>query len=326
MRRVGWYLIGFAIALGVFGWFLPTTAKSAQNGIPLQPVATVAHPPIDEMSGIARSRTYPDTYWVHNDSGDRARIFAIRLDGSVIVPLFVSRRDSSTRPEEPPVIFEGILIEGASNIDWEDIAMDGDTLYIADMGNNGNARRDLAVYVLKEPNPNETTRTHILQRIPVAYPDQNGFPPSDRWHFDCEAVFVMDGKLYCLTKHRKQGSLNTPETGTNLYRLDTTHSDKVNILTKVDSHPDLGGWATAASLSPDGRTLAVLCQAPQQSVWLFERPPQGDRFLSEGKARQIRFRNGKQCEAIEWIDDHRLVITNEQREIFILDTRKKKIG
>ncbi len=320
MRAIVLWMMGLFAGAVVLAFWVPPSVRS--NEIELKPSAIVSHPPIDEMSGIARSRTYPDTYWVHNDSGDRARIFAIRLDGSVIVPPFVSRRDSSDRPEQAPPVFEGIQIEGASNIDWEDITIDRDTLYIADVGNNANARRDLAVYVLKEPNPEQTVQTHILQRIPIAYPDQNGFPPSDRWHFDCEAVFALEGKLYFLTKHRKQGSLNTPENGTNLYRLDTTHTDKVNTLTKVDSHSDLGGWVTAAAISPDGRTLAVLCQAPQQSVWLFERPSGSDKFLSQGKARQIRFQNGKQCEAVEWIDNQRLVITNEQREIFVIDTRK----
>jgi uncharacterized protein YjiK len=112
--------------------------------------------------------------------------------------------------------------------------------------------------------------------------------------------------------------MNTPEPSATLYRLDTTHTDRVNFLTKVDSHSDLGGWVTAAAMSPDERVLAVLCQAPQQAIWLFERPARGDRFFSQGKARRIPIRNGKQCEAIEWMDNTRLVITNEQREVFIV--------
>jgi hypothetical protein len=79
------------------------------------------------------------------------------------------RRDASNRPEDPSVVYEGIQIEGTVNIDWEDIAIDGDTLYIADVGNNANARRDLAVYAVKEPNPEATLQAHALKRIPVAY-------------------------------------------------------------------------------------------------------------------------------------------------------------
>ncbi|MCS7209467.1 MAG: hypothetical protein NZ874_07840 [Fimbriimonadales bacterium] len=316
MRRVYGWLLGGVFGLTVAALHLPAPSIPAQRTVSLKPRATVTHKSIDEMSGIARSRTYDGVYWVHNDSGDRARLFPIRLDGSVIVPPFVSRRDASERAEDPS--YEGIQIEGAVNIDWEDIAIENDILYIADTGNNGNARRDLAVYVVNEPNPTATLQAHALKRIPIAYPDQKTFP-SDKWHFDCEAVFVFNRKLYFITKHRAAGQLGTPETSANLYRLDSTHTDRVNVLTKVDSHADLGGWVTAAAMSPDQRRLAVLCQAPQQCVWLFDRPARGDKFLSQGKAQRISIENAKQCEAIEWIDNQRLVITNEQREIFIVE-------
>ena len=42
----------------------------------IEQIAEVTHPQLDEMSGIVAS-TYKDIYWVHNDSGDRPRIFAI---------------------------------------------------------------------------------------------------------------------------------------------------------------------------------------------------------------------------------------------------------
>ncbi|GIV09980.1 MAG: hypothetical protein KatS3mg019_2071 [Fimbriimonadales bacterium] len=322
MRRFYGWLLGSVVGLGVAAYFAPTHSAVPQETVELKPRALVQHKPIDEMSGIARSRVYEGVYWVHNDSGDRPRIFPIRRDGSVVIPPFVSRRDGSDRPEDPDAVYEGILIEGAANIDWEDIATDGDMIYIADVGNNGNARRDLAVYVVQEPNPEATLQAHVLKRIPVAYPDQKAFP-GDVWRFDCEAVFVFHGKLYFLTKHRAPRQLATPESGTKLYRLDTQHTDRVNMLTLVDSHSDLGGWVTAAAMSPDGRTLAVLCQAPQQSVWLFDRPERGDKFLTQGKARRILIRNGKQCEAIEWIDNKQLLITNEQRELFVLDVHAR---
>ncbi|MFN3690132.1 MAG: hypothetical protein ACK4UU_04320, partial [Fimbriimonadales bacterium] len=131
MRGIYGWLLGVLAGLTAAAVYFP--APHAQNILTLTPQAKVGHQPIDEMSGIARSRTYEGVYWVHNDSGDRARLFPIRLDGSVVVPPFVSRRDSSDRAEDPTVVYEGVQIEGAVNIDWEDIALDGDTLYIADM-------------------------------------------------------------------------------------------------------------------------------------------------------------------------------------------------
>ncbi|MEZ0325333.1 MAG: hypothetical protein ACAH95_05460, partial [Fimbriimonas sp.] len=107
-----------------------------------------------------------------------------------------------------------------------------------------------------------------------------------------------------------------PATSANLYRLDTRWTDKPNTLVKIDGAQDLGGWVTAADVSPDGKTLAVLTNMPVMSVWLFSTSAPGDKFLSKGKGRQIVFRGGQQCEAICWIDGKTLMITNEQREIF----------
>jgi hypothetical protein len=283
---------------------------------PLKPVAQVIHPPLEEMSGIVKSRRYPNVYWVHNDSGDEPRLFAIRADGTVVMPAWISGDYFVGTPIEGKPPYPGVRLDLAANFDWEDIALDGDTLYVADMGNNGNARRDLGVYVLPEPNPDAVPRARVLKWLPVAYPDQNAFPP-ERWDFDCEAVFVYRGKLHFLTKHRTGPAYDHPGTGTNLYRLDTDHTDRVNVLTKVDSHPDLGGWVTGANLSPDGKTLAVLCQAPVQSVWLFEVPSRGDRFFSR-PARRLVFTEARQCEAVCFDGNDSLIVTNEQRDLFRL--------
>ena len=289
--------------------------------IAVTPAVRVTHAPIDEMSGIVKSRRYPTTFWVHNDSGDSARIFALRADGSVIVPPFLAGEFSvGETVEGGKPSYPGIALDGAANFDWEDIALDGDTLYVADLGNNGNARRDLAVYVLPEPNPLAVNRAHVLKRLPVAYPDQNAFPDPTNWRFDCEAVFFYRGKLHALTKHRAPGQIGVPETGANLYCLDTQHTDQVNVLRKLDSVADLGGWVTAADVSPDGRTLAVLCQAPVASVWLFDlKSATGDRLLSSGRAaRRLILENADQCEAICFDDNENLLVTNEQRAVFRL--------
>jgi hypothetical protein len=284
------------------------------------PVALVSHGPIEEMSGIVKSARYPDTYWVHNDSGDTARLFAIRADGQVIVPGFLQSAYSvgPVQTAEKP-FYPGIRIDGATNYDWEDIARDGDTLYISDLGNNGNARRDLAVYTVTEPNPAAVEGAHFVQRLPIVYPDQSAYPDPTSWHFDCEAIFVYKKRLHLLTKHRVPGRIGTPEAGTNLYRLDTQHTDRPNVVKKLDSVADLGGWITAADLSPDGKTLAVLCEAPVASVWLFSLGKTGDRLLS-GAARRLILEGAKQCEGICFDSDNELIVTNEDRDLFRLRT------
>lgn len=262
----------------------------------LTPYAMVKNPAIDEMSGMVKSNQFPDTYWVHNDSGDSARIFAIHEDGSSI-----------TGPK-------GIAIDGAKNHDWEDLTIDGNTLYIADLGNNNNARRDLAIYSVQEPDPKTTDRTSVLKRFPVAYREQAEFPPAGRKQFDCEAIFSLRGKLYLISKNRYNALL--PDVSANLYRMDTMDTDKVNYPTKIDSMGNLDGWVTAADVSPDGKTLAVLTNLPAMSIWLFRTDAAGDQFFSKGHRRQILLANAKQCESIAWKNSHTVIVGNEESELF----------
>ncbi|MCW5942861.1 MAG: hypothetical protein KIS66_11545 [Fimbriimonadaceae bacterium] len=194
----------------------------------------------------------------------------------------------------------------------------GDDLVLADTGNNGNGRRDLGVYLVREPNPLAVDRARAWRWVPIAYPDQTEFPGTKRWEFDCEAVFAFRGKLWFLTKHRANGSILFPANGTNLYRLDGLRSDRVNVLARTDGKTDLGGWVTAADVSPDGRTLAVLCQAPVASAWLFELPRTGDKLLS-GPSRRLVLHGARQAEAIAWESNTHVRVANEQRDIFRLN-------
>ena len=304
MRRRAYFCLGLACSFVV----LSGSVRAVRDD--LKPTGKVTLPAIEEGSGIVKSRRYPNTYWVHNDSGDKARIFAIHEDGSIIVPRGLALKGQSEIDK-----YEGTRIEAAENYDWEDITTDGQNLYISDLGNNGNARRDLGIYVVREPNPQEIHHTRTLSWLPVEYEDQKQFPPTNRT-FDCEAIFWLRGKLYAITKHRLGPILPAPSA--NLYRLDTTWTDKPNKLKKIDGANELGGWVTAADVSPDGKTLAVLTHAPVSSVWLFSTSAPGDKFLSAGKGRQIKFTGANQCEGLGWSDDHTLLITNEQRDIFKL--------
>ena len=52
-------------------------------------------------------------------------------------------------------------ITNASNVDWEELTKDAQgNVYIGDFGNNNNARTDLAIY--KIPNPENITEARIL--------------------------------------------------------------------------------------------------------------------------------------------------------------------
>jgi hypothetical protein len=284
-------------------------------GTPLQAqtanlIAEISHPLLEEVSGIARS-SHAGVFWVHNDSGNAPHLFPINLEGRAVIPPFVA--DDYTED-----VWPGLPVVNAWNVDWEDIALADGHIYIADMGNNGNARRDLGVYVIAEPNPLGVELTRALRFIPVVYPDQRGHP-GEHWHFDCEAMFAADGKLYFLTKHRQRGQISGFEAGTKLYRLDTQRQGVNNPLTLIGSRQDI--WIpTAADISPDGNRLAVLTY---RALWIFERPTQGDNWLT-GKPAKLNLDRAQMGinEAVTWRDERTLVIANEGRKVFLVDARR----
>ena len=120
---------------------------------------TLQDPAITEASGIAASRTNPGIYWVHNDSGDSARVFATDLSGAAI---------------------GRFRLQGAQARDWEDIDVGPGPepgrsyLYLGDIGGN-KGRSNLSIYRAVEPGilPGASgVRGSVpAERIDVMYPD-----------------------------------------------------------------------------------------------------------------------------------------------------------
>lgn len=251
---------------------------------------------IDESSGLVASRRYQGVYWTHNDSGDFARIFAIREDGSLVQP------HHQNKP------YSGIIIPGARNVDWEDIAMDDQgNLIIGAFGNNRNDRRDLGIYIVPEPDPEATEMTTVSGIYRFHFPDQASFPPpAHNRNFDCEAVFYAYDSYYFLTKHWSNRS-------TKLYRLSNPVPRESNELAFIESF-NLRGRVTAADVSENGRVLAILTYS---RIWIFIATQPGPNWFS-GRAFFIPIRAG-QCEGIAWAGPLRLLLTNEGGDIYELD-------
>lgn len=269
-------------------WALPITITIAVvaclvggcRGPRVWPRAAVIHAAqITECSGIVASRQHPGVFWVHNDSGDRARIFALDRDAKLLCE---------------------VEVEGAQNVDWEDIATDDSgNLYIADTGNNRNNRKDLVVYGVREPDPAAAPlqRVPVQRRIEFFYPEQRAFPDS-ALNFDCESLFWDAGALYVLTKHRS-------DTMSALYRLPAASGPALRL-----GAFESGSMTTAADLSADGRILAVLTY---QYLHLFERTANGG-YL--GRHHRVLI-EARQCEAV-CFDGQDVLIANEQREVYRL--------
>lgn len=113
---------------------------------------------VDEASGLTSSRWSDDRLWVHNDSGDSARLFALDRSGKLLAT---------------------VTLEGAKSKDWEDIARGpcapGEAarscLYVADMGDNREKRNDVRFYRFAEPERLEAEMTvKAFETMELRYP------------------------------------------------------------------------------------------------------------------------------------------------------------
>ncbi len=176
-----------------------------------------------ELSGLVRSRSQPGVLWTHNDSGDRARLLAVGDDGRL--------RGEFTVP-------------GAVNVDWEDIAIRGRTLYIADIGDNVAARTSVTVYRVAEPRVADGARSTA-----PATPIELRYPRGPR---DAEALLVdpVSGSLVIVEKRFDGRS--------GVYVADRPTGGAVSTL-RMSGRLSLGlaELVTAADVSADGRTLAL---------------------------------------------------------------------
>ncbi|MDP9348725.1 MAG: hypothetical protein M3P24_06245 [Gemmatimonadota bacterium] len=133
---------------------------------------------VRETSGLALSRRHPGILWTHNDSGGEPVLFAVDTAGAL-------------RGQ--------VQVAGAKNKDWEDVAAGpcpgGECLYLGDIGDNADKRKDVEVYRVPEPAPGDAV-TAPTERITLRYPDE----PQD-----AESLFVLpSGDLYLVTKGRRK--------------------------------------------------------------------------------------------------------------------------
>lgn len=193
---------------------------------------------LGEVSGMAASRRHRGTLWLIDDGGNPARLFAIDTRG---------RRQAT------------FSVEGVTKTDWEDLAsfdLDGaHYLLVADTGDNGGLRRTLQLHVLREPARLANARVRPAWSIAFRWPDGAR---------DCEAVAVDARRAQVLLVSKKR---YPPE----LFVLPLRPADGVQVARRVGTlagvpapppathrRRPVDAQVTAASLSPDGDTLAVM--------------------------------------------------------------------
>lgn len=212
--------------------FLP--ANACPRVTPGVRAGTLASDALDEISGLVESRAQPGVLWVHNDSGDRARVFAVARDGRLLAE---------------------IVLDGVEARDIEDIALGpgpkagADFLYLADTGDNLRRRDSVQIQRLEEPKL--TQGPGLLMRKERAFSIEVTYEDGPR---DAETLFAdaRTGDLYLVEKRK----LFTRQWRVGVYRLPADEVRAGNVRARRVGTIGLGP-VSGGDMLPDGSGFAV---------------------------------------------------------------------
>jgi len=129
---------------------------------------------IDETSGL---EIVDGQFITHNDSGGDPKLYYLDKKGKIV--------------------FERTL-EGVKNNDWEDITKDDQFIYVANMGNNFDTRKNLSI--VKTPVDPSSNKAELIE---FNYPEQVKFTTAySQSQYDAEALISIDDYLIILTKNK----------------------------------------------------------------------------------------------------------------------------
>lgn len=185
---------------------------------------------IDEASGIAASRSNPGILWVHNDSGDKNRIFALTTSGRLCATVYLG---------------------GIEARDWEDIAVapgpdsGASYIYIAETGDNKARYDEKRIYRFREP-VIDSTKSNSIQTISGIETIRFRYADGMR---DAEALMVdpLTRDCYILTKR---------EMNIRIYRLAFPQDTMKTVTVKYLDTLDLS-VIVAADISGDGSEIIM---------------------------------------------------------------------
>jgi hypothetical protein len=247
-----------------------------------QQVGTLSSKQLDETSGIAASTIIPNIYYVHNDSGDTSRFFAITPDGKLKTTIYYNG--------DPKVSL------GAR--DCEDIAVgpgpvkDKSYVYVGDIGDNAGRWNYITVYRIPEKKSWATDSLTNAEATPIHF----RYPDGPR---DAETLMIdpIERLIYIVSKRTDTVSVYTSP-------LDFKANDTVT-LTKRSSLFFHGfrpfKWITAGDISKDGQQILLKSydkvyywrRQPNEHVW--------DAMLK--KPEELPYKSEKQGEAIGFSPD-----------------------
>jgi hypothetical protein len=193
---------------------------------------------MDEISGIAASGINPNLYYIHNDSGDTSRFFAIYPSGEV----------------KSTIYFKGDPTERYGVHDCEDIAVGPGPepgksyVYMGDIGDNYSVRNYLTVYRMEEQRSWAKDAIVHANAVPIhlKYPDG----PKDAETLMIDPI----GKLIYIVSKRQDSV--TVYTTPLLYKPDDTLVLKKRCKLYFPGIK-LFRWITAGDISKDGQQVLI---------------------------------------------------------------------
>ncbi len=217
--------------LGAYGWH---RHEAQQSNV----VGRLQRKEMDEISGIAASGINSDIYYVHNDSGDTSRFFAMLPSGHV----------------KSTIYFKGDPTELHGVHDCEDIAVGPGPakgksyVYLGDIGDNDAIRSYITVYRMEEKKAWASDSLSTADAVPVhlKYPDG----PKD-----AETLMIdpIEKLMYIVSK--RQDSVTVYTSPLNFKPNSTV------VLTKrcriFFKGLKLFKWITAGDISKDGRQVLI---------------------------------------------------------------------
>ena len=239
---------------------------------------------ITESSGVAASRAQPGVLWTFNDSGNDPILFATDTRG----------RDRAT-----------FRVAGATNEDWEAITLGAcgrrQCLFIGDIGDNDNRRRDVVIYRVPEPRVSggrrATPATAAATALHIRYPDG----PHDAESL----IMTRTGDLLIITKSGKHPQLyRVPAGAWGTHR--TVTADSLGPL-PIDTDMKSFRLVTDAAIAPDGVRVAV---RTYREIY-FLRLANGHLVPDDPPRACDTFGLQIQGEGVDWLDQHSLVLTSE---------------
>jgi hypothetical protein len=238
----------FLLAIAAAGCEPPVEVPS-NGGRPaaLVVAGTLEKKALREASGITRSNRDTGVLWLHNDSGSKARLYAIDVEGRHLGRLKLRQSD---------------------NRDWEDIASftrDGKAyLLVADIGDNDSEHDEYVLYIVEEPDleDDDEHEAEPAWRVRFEYPDG----PRDA---EAVTVDVNNDRALILSKRDLPPVLYSVPLAPN---DDVIVAEKLGPITSlppptrqdVEFAPQTKDWhwqPTAMDISADGTSAIILTYA-----------------------------------------------------------------